>query len=546
MIIDNSGKFIIFDLSNGNDKIVSTIIESFIFNTKHTSVGSCGSATNSSFISGSNYLCIMISHDAFTDIIRDMFGNIIDKTNEVAIYTKMTDPVFLNLISAYCLIKEQVHCYEIWDVCVFSEERGKNIGTQFINILLQVPFAVRKNFWLVVLPNNTRAAKTYTKNGFKIDLATKTNSIGQPMGFIKPVISFTYILGNSLTPIASAVDIEVKNFETVSKLIEEDLIKNTLHIAFSPDTLRLVKSMVEDLLVINEIGGGIQFTSTIIRNGITYNVFDFNNQVTKGTQTYVIPKHIEQNPFFFHSHPDSIKENFNGLIVQTPSILDLKATLNLLINQTIYNIKTSISFTFCHKAVFVTRFTSDFSDFVHKISKLNNTLFSIIQPSIDIIDAQIYHKSIHFNNDLLKKMFTEIDGVDNCSQIVKLKLRKFTAEYFCKKLNQLSIQDILLNASPDNKATLLKIIDVYKRLKDIQFEPSVTLFNVSYHEITNIDDGLFIECEDIDAPMDPILLDVTQGSQNPGPPVNYQNLNDIKLILSTTHEHDTFLLSTTV
>lgn len=93
---------------------------------------------------------------------------------------------------------------------------------------------------------------------------------------------------------------------------------------------------------------------------------------------------------------------------------------------------------------------------------------------------------------------------------------------------------------------MLKIIDVYKGLKDIQFEPSVTLFNVSYHEITNIDDGLFIECEDIDAPTDPRLLDVTQGSQNPGPPVNYQNLNDIKLILSTTHEHDTFLLSTTV
>ena len=540
MIINNiSNKtFVILEIDRVSDTLVIAKIESFIYYGKDkSSVESCGAATAISSI-GMNFLVLMLNSDMISRIPIHQQMSFLD-----------TQP-FKDSIVGYCYIRNTPLFHEIWDVCIFAEVRAQKLGQAFINHI--ATYFNTKNLWLVVKPHNIAAAKTYIKNGFKINNILKTDSNGAIMGFPTPYISFIRKIAE-LPPTADDIDTQVKLFQKYSSIITEDIIRHNLHIYFDSDTLTFIKSMTDNVLVRNEIGGGIQiYNESIIHNGVEYFKLDIVNETTKGHRNKCNILDTEDHSFYYHTHPSSLYE-VNFYTLQFPSAEDLRLSLYKIIDHQRHNITTCVSFTFCYLGMFVATLNQDFSYFLRTVIKLigrEDYLILILNIVIKNFAYTIYYKSTFSASSLLESYLSSasyLNGDLNGQSIV----RKKCAKTMCDLINTLTVEDIL-NAD----VMFQELVDLYTTVKDPNFNPSLTqLFNIKYYSLINdtsqpmeigdavvqpaeIPSHLFIDCE-VDFPANlrelnpPIIKDR----------VDYQNLYNFEAALSLAQIDTQFKLS---
>ena len=266
---------------------------------------------------------------------------------EDIILLQFLDPtsfIYTNL-AGYCLLKPQPNGYcEIWDVCVLTYYRGGafggvSVGKNLISDI--VNSGISQLFWLFVVPNNTPAAATYIKNGFRISGATTEDSMGVFSGFPSENIEFLCNVSNPNNPADHRPELE--KFKKISEKIIELNAKYELKLFFPPETVADIEQLVN--IDASEVGGRFVFKTkadgSVEETDGYYNLYvydqlikgsDIREAVRKGVRaTTEVP---EDSSMVFHTHPFSVILT-NTLLIQIPSDFDVLVAYV----RTMFNIK---------------------------------------------------------------------------------------------------------------------------------------------------------------------------------------------------------------
>lgn len=494
MILNSSDNFICLEYSNPVENVIINNITRWIFDQKQHSVKDCGAEGNVSFASSIvPYLVFLLTVEGtvFNDIQTDTSGKVVDGRLS-DLYKYMADDHFLNSISSYCFLKDAPSYIEIYDVCIFSEKRGKGVGQRLIQNALKLS---TKNFWLFVLPDNMAAATLYIKNGFAVQKITQGDSSDL---VIFDNISLISMVFNQHSP-SSDVDYNIQLFRRMSDKILGFVKTEQLNIKIESEVINFIDTLVKNQLISYEVGGCLmtkhtnKFNVNIeTKDGKSFIVLEMNKFLIKGGSNSIGRITSEYN-FMFITQPISPL----GLVVQMPFI-----DIGFCVQSMLYNIskliKTQKLFVFSFDGVISISISSILTEFI--LTSLDQSLekgismeiFQRLQLCFERLTSvkmhEYYQESLRTNHQLISQYSVQPHNV----------IRKQTGILTCFFINKLSIKDL---ADTDQEGVISSILSIYfthKRL-DISLLP---VFKAEYHEISDSarSEGLYISCEDTVVP----------------------------------------------
>ena len=477
MILDSSRKFIALEYSNPIEKSVIDNISYRIFTTKHKSVKKCGSYTNIAFASNIPYLFFLLT-------VTDEFGKVIDDRLE-NIYDYMKGDRFLELITSYCLLKDEPSFVEIWDVCIFLERRSTGIG----NLLIQNALTLSdKNFWLVVLPDNTAAATLYIKNGFVISNITQTNSSGSISWDSTPSISMIF---DKQSP-SGDVDTNNKLFKIMSDRILGFVKIETLNIKIEREVINFIDSIVKNQSIFYEVGGCLltkhtnKFNATIEdKDGKSFIVLGIHKNLIKGTQSTIFDVSTDYN-FMFITHPATLI-NYNGILVNMPSEHDMTICVHNMVGNIGKLIKTQKLFIFSFDVLITINVSSELTEFILEVLNASILPLEYLQLCFRYLTAvkmlPVYQKSFIDNQHLSSLLSSEVPPAF---------IKQSSCNLTCSFINTISVKDL---AESDHHISSV-LLEFFKVKKGIQDPSSISVFHAEYHEIpvSARSEGFYITC----------------------------------------------------
>lgn len=345
---------------------------------------------------------------------------------------------FLNAIIAYCIIKQTSSYYEIWDVCVLK--RGTGVGANFISLISD-----RFNnlpLWLGVAAGNETAAKTYLKNGFVLNGVTRLNTSSNLVGLPEPFISMIRNPG----PVGF-VQYDMTMFNKLSAVIKQKNEKMEVAFYFSPHTITIINYLVKENIITTEIGGELLITE-LYQGG--YNELNFTRSFIKGNRVSCpvgmntgIPKN-----FTFHTHP-SYADTINGLVVQSPSLDDLKFEISTLLTNMVFTTEMlTLHFIFFDKGFFTLAISPDFQNYIYQITNfvmnidIKNITTSLMS-NIDDFIGDLYNKLLFEQNEINKFISSSVANNTICNEDIKNALRAYNAYSTCTTLNSMNLRALI-------------------------------------------------------------------------------------------------------
>lgn len=499
MILDFSKKFVCLEYSNPIENAVISIISKSIFDKKQQSIINCGAKNNSEFASGvsvSYSVFLLTVKGGFDSIQTDQHGKVTD-TRLQDIYLNMTTEDFLNLITSYCFLKETTDFIEIYDVCIFLEQRGKGVG----NILIQNAVKLyTKNYWLFVVPDNIQAAKLYIRNGFEVQNITQNDSSGVQIFSDTSVISMILNKQSSHTDI----DYNIQLFNQMSDKILGFVKTETLNIKIDSEVINFIDTIVKNKSISYEVGGCLltkhtdKFNLRIeTKNGESFIVLGMHKTLIKGNSNTVGSTTSEYN-FMFITQPIS-PLNYNGLVVQFP-VYDI----TFCVQHMLYNISRLIKlqkfFIFSSDGVISISISSFLTQFI--LTCLDQSL----EKGVVVRDEIFRHLQLCFNNlTTIKMAGIYQESVSINQQLVlqgglQTSLKKQTGDSTCSFINRISIIDF---AHADPVGVISNMLSIFFDQKGY-----LPVFSAKYHEISESasSEGLYISCEDTVGPRNNVDL----------------------------------------
>lgn len=342
MILDSSRQFIALSYSIEKEVEIIISIQNNILLNKTLSVVGCGASVNTKFALNLNYsYFVLTSSEPVPDV------------SEADLLKYMINTEFLKTVTSYCLLKHKEYFIEIWDVCVFSEYRGimlsDKVNHKVSNFLLQsIIKRANLSLWLIVKPDNQKAANLYIKHGFVVKGVIESDSTGDiPM---PASIYMTRQINSSEINILH----NQKLFKRASNMILGYANKSTLNIRIDSKVIDVMNILIADNYV--EFGG---YLLPINNNAVGYLHLGLHKAIIKGSAFAVAFAHIEYN-FTFHIHRHNV--------TQKPSSGDiLGAVINVidLINKDLFY-KPLIHFLFCTNSVYTINVTPEMSEFIFR------------------------------------------------------------------------------------------------------------------------------------------------------------------------------------
>ena len=500
MILDFSKKFIRLEYSNPIENAVINIITKLIFEKKQQSVIKCGAKNNSNFASSLPYSDFLLTVEG-GQVWHEILGKVTDTILQ-DIYSYMTTEDFLNSITSYCFLKEATDFIEIWDVCIFLEQRGKGVG----NLLIQNAINLyTKNYWLFVVPDNIQAAKLYIKNGFAVQNITQNNSSGE-------IVSYTPVISMILNKQSSHTDIHynIQLFNLMSDKILGFVKTEMLNIKIDSEVINFIDTIVKNKSISYEVGGCLltkhtdKFNLRIeSKNGESFIVLGMHKMLIKGNSNTVGSTTSEYN-FMFITQPVS-PLNYNGLVVQIP-VYDI----TFCVQHMLYNISRLIKlqkfFIFSSNGVISISISSFLTQFI--LTCLDQSL----EKGVVVRDEIFQHLQLCFNNLTTIKMADIYQESMSINQQLVLQgglqtsLKKQTGDLTCSFINRISIIDFT-HADP---------VGIISNMLSIFFDQKgyLPVFSAKYHEIPESasSEGLYISCEDTVVPRN--IVDLTYSDEN--------------------------------
>lgn len=492
MILDSSKKFVALEYSNPEEKLVIDKIASFIFRKKQTSVEKCGSQGNISFATNLNYLFFLLTlSQGLDDIQIDHSGKVIDPRLD-KIYKYMKKVRFLELITSYCLLRDTPLCIQIWDVCIFSERRGTGIGNLLIsNAVTLSP----KNFWLVVLPDNTPAATLYIKNGFSIHNITQTDPSGAKISD-KDVISMIY---DKKEPRMS-IDDNMEKFKIFSDRILGFVKIETLNIKIDREIINFFDSIIKNPSISYQVGGCFltkhndRFNAVIeYKDSVPYIVLGIHKNIIRGEETRLGGSIIEYN-FMFISKPSSYDR-----AIHMPSASDMTVCTQTMIFNIVRLIKTQKFFIFYFDCVISINISPDLTEFILEV--LDKSILSLdhlvacFNNLTTITMAPVYEKSFNDNNQIITTLLLQGSSPESFHDSI----RHYTSILTCSFLNRICVKDLI--DSDSTGAIYTPLLEFFKR-KGWDDPSSISIFCAEDHKIHENarSEGLYISCENTVVP----------------------------------------------
>lgn len=360
MKIDVTHQIIVLNLRDPTERQLAGRMEHFIIHHRQAENTGCGSASPGAavhgFINNTMTDFVIMVNPGFKVSYRNADGNFESPHTEAQI---------IDNIIAYCIIKESATHYEIWDVCVLGQ-RGTGIGANFINLLctnipalLDIPRGP-KPFWLIVVPGNTAAAKTYLRHGFSIGGITLLDSSNMLSGFATPNILMTC----PNPPAQINNDAQVPMFTSISDILRARLRSQNLNIYLAANIISNMEALVSALPL--ETCGSL-FVTGIVDNPDQRSLrLGMSKTIIKGTianppnpQSCAVPN----TDFGYHVHVDALGEA-NLHIVQIPSGGDITGSIVSAINSAARHVTMCAQFIFLRHGIFTVTISPAFAEFL--------------------------------------------------------------------------------------------------------------------------------------------------------------------------------------
>jgi hypothetical protein len=424
------------------------------------------------------------------DIQIDHSGKVIDTRLE-KLYEYMKEVRFLELITSYCFLRDAPLFIEIWDVCIFSERRGSGVGNLLIsNAVTLSP----KNFWLLVLPDNTPAATLYIKNGFCIYNVTQTDSSGVAISESKALICMILDKKES----KACIDDNMKMFKILSDRILGFVKMETLNIKIEKEIINFVDSIIKNPSISYHVGGCLltkhidRFNLLIeYKDSVQYIVLGIYKNIIRGEETRLGGSIIEYN-FMFITQPSSYL-NYNGLAVQMPCVSDMTICTQTMIANIVRLIKTQKFFIFYLDGVISINISPDLTEFILEV--LDKSILSLehllacFNNLTTLNMAPVYEKSFNENRQIITKLLSE----GSSTELLHDNIRHYTSLLTCSFLNRICVKDLI--ESDATGAISVPLLEFFKR-KGLDDPSSVSVFCAEYHKIHENArlEGLYISC----------------------------------------------------
>ena len=501
MILDYSKKFICLEYSNPEENTVINIITKLIFEKKQQSVINCGAKNNPNFASSViPYSVFLLTVKRGLDTIQtDEFGNVTD-TRLQAIYSDMKTEDFLNLITSYCFLKERTDFIEIWDVCIFLEERGRGVGNLLIQNALKL---YTKNYWLFVVADNMPAAKLYIKNGFAVQNITQHDSSGMQIFSDTSVISM--ILNKQ--SLHTNIHYNIQLFNLLSDKILGFVKIETLNIKIDREVINFIDTIVKNRSISYEVGGSLLTKHTDRFNirfetkedGKSFIVLGMHKILIKGNSNTIGSTTSEYN-FMFITQPIS-PLNYNGLVVQIP-VDDITFCVQNMLYNISRLIKSQKFFIFSSDGVISFSISSVLTEFIL------TCLFQSLEKGADVRDEIFRYLQLCFNNlTTIKMLGIYQESMYTNQQLVlqglQTSVKKQSGDLTCGFINRISIKDL---ADSDQVGVISSMLSIFFDQKGY-----LPVFSAKYHEILS-SEGLYISCEDTVVPRN--IADLTYSDEN--------------------------------
>ena len=502
--------FICLEYSNPEENVIINTITRLIFEQKQDSVKKCGAEGNVSFATGGPYLVFLLTVEGtvFNDIQTDISGNITDHRLP-DVYEYMKTVYFLNSITSYCFLKDAPLYIEIYDVCIFSEKRGRGVGNVLIGNAVKL---IRKNFWLYVLPDNIAAATLYIKNGFAVEKITQSDSSDSVV--LPDNIKLISMIFNQQSP-SSDVDSNIQLFKRLSDKILGFVKTEQLNIKIEREVINFIDNLVKNPSISYEVGGCLmakhinKFNLNIeTKDGKSFIVLEMNKFLMKGSSNGIGVITTDYN-FIFLTQPISISPlNYNGSVVQMPFIDDITSCVQRMLYNISKLIKTQKMFIFSFDGVISISISSILTQFI--LTCLEQSL----EKGKDVHEQIFPYLQSCFHNLTTIKMASIYQQL--VLQGLQTSVKKQTGDLICSFINSISIKDL---ADADPGCLMSNMLSIFFEKKGY-----LPVFSAKYHEIPESakSEGLYISCEDTVVP---------------------RNLADLKYFVDDTVKPESFFLA---
>jgi ribosomal protein S18 acetylase RimI-like enzyme len=533
-------KFICLEYSNPDENAIINTITRLIFEQKQDSVKKCGAERNGLFATGGPYLVFLLTVEIqsfniintdgsvktiyFDNIETDMHGKVIDSILPV-LYEYMKTVYFLNSISSYCFLKDAPSYIEIYDVCIFSEKRGRGVGNVLIGNAVKL---IRKNFWLYVLPDNIAAATLYIKNGFAVQKITQSDSSDVVVFDNIKLISMIF---NQQSP-SSDVDSNIQLFKRMSDKILGFVKAEHLNIKIESEVINFIDNLVKNPSISYEVGGCLmakhinKFNLNIeTKDGKSFIVLEMNKFLIKGSSNGIGVITTDYN-FIFLTQPISISPfNYNGSVVQMPFIDDITSCVQRMLYNISKLIKTQKMFIFSFDGVISISISSILTQFI--LTCLEQSL----EKGKDVHEQIFPYLQLCFHNLTTIKMASIYQQL--VLQGLQTSVKKQTGDLICSFINSISIKDL---ADADPGCLMSNMLLIFFEQKGY-----LPVFSAKYHEIPESakSEGLYISCEDTVVPRN--LADLKYFVDDTVKPESFSLANDLTM-LSLMPEYTSFVL----
>ena len=503
MRFDNTKQLIFFEMANPQDAQIAIQIQQFILLHRTQQVSACGASHGRPFINATTtQFVVMIGGGVFNPGVLQA-DLTINGAEQI-----MSTPEFFNNVIAYCLLVVTPNFIEIWDVCVVGQ-RSSGIGSVFMGLLCHF-FRFQKPLWLIVIPGNAHAAKTYFKNGFKISTISCLNSSDTVCGFTTPNIVMTKVpSGDTFDDMPSnIIDQQMSLFNKYSAALSEIIKKEQLNIYFSPELLFNTDTLTKKpafetcagLLLVKWPDNSI----TKLVNNKKYIRLELKKTFLMGIQDPPVCKLPIGSSFSFHTHPDNVI-NFNGKVVQVPSMMDTMYIFDMIIYNATSDKNLAMIFIFVHDGFFVITASSDFHNFLHSYTKLSpptaeKQLLDALKNSINRFISNTYLNWSHETSQARNLYIDPLQIGDDLPDLslYTAQMRTEFANMTCEKFNTITVKNIIEN---DSTGLIPKAIKYYLDNININaFDPNTTrIWSAAYYPITpqNRVDGMYFDFTDV-------------------------------------------------
>ena len=505
MKIDATHRIIVLNLRNPRERQLAGRIEHFIIHHRQGANTGCGSAAAvNGFIPTTMTDFVIMVNRGFAVTYRNPDGTFDTPHPEAQI---------IENIIAYCIIKESQTNYEIWDVCVVGR-RGVRTGPDFINLLCtNIPellvsqeglLADRlrgpKPFWLIVVPGNTLAARTYLRNGFSIGGITLLDSSNMLSGFATPNILMTC----PNPPPRINNDAQLAIFANISDILHATLRAQTLNIFLPANIL----SNMEALVVLQlETCGSLFVTGIVDMPDQRLLRLGMSKTIIKGTianppnpQSCAVPN----TDFGYHVHVDALGI-FNQHIVQIPSGGDITASIVSAINSAARHVTMCAQFIFLRHGIFTVTISPAFAEFLFVmfgmlvqeatfldgIALISNSVNGFVTGKYDTTARQYSLNRLLPHPHADSRVYADADRDAHATQI-------------CQFINTITVQEVI--AGDQTGRLIATILQYQATVKNAINLSTMQLVTATYHPVTDANrlNGINIICPNV------LLTDITR------------------------------------